>query len=60
MTNFGGRMDPHQLVIAHQSINAPLEHEIVHTHDWRVVHASEFIPGFVTFVDGTGNRSMDF
>ena len=53
MMNFGGSMDLHQLVIALQSINGRLEHEIVHTHNWRVVHASGLNPGSVTFVGGT-------
>jgi|GEM_PF-6796080 len=50
MMNFGGRMDLHQFVIALWSINGRLEHEIVHTHEWCVVHASDLNPGSVTFV----------
>jgi len=48
MMNFGGSMDIYQVVIALRSINGQLEHELGHTHKWRVVHASGFNPGFVT------------
>ena len=50
MMKFGGSMDLQQFVIALRSIDGRLEREIVHTHDGRVVHASDLNPGSVTSV----------